>query len=183
MRAFSIASDNIQPTAGSSDKLEEFLDPGGQREAQLLAAAFVADGDSCFPAPFVMRNRETWSDPSMPTTRDAAQHHSQTVHDGAGSCIEPARALMASAASSPSSLHHNCCPSETDLRTGEDCCRLADMAHGGISARCGVDGGVAHSPETMTLQAVGEGVIEEAGDDDVGAADWLDVMHALSDAA
>ena len=183
MRAFSIVSDDIQPAEGGWDKLEKFLDPGGQREAQVLAAAFVADGDSYFAAPFVPGNRETWSDPSMSTTREAAQPPSQTVHEGAGSCIKPAQALITSAASSASLLHHNCSPSETDLSTEEDFCRLADMAHGGMATSCGVDEGVAHSPETMTPQVVGEGGIEEAEDDDVGAADWLDVMHALSDAA
>ena len=57
----------------------------------------------------------------------------------------------------------------------------SSVARGGKHARCGVGEGVIECAETtLTMQQVlGEGVVEEADDLDVGAADWLDATHAL----
>ena len=60
----------------------------------------------------------------------------------------------------------------------------SNAAHGRNHATCGVGDGVIECAETtLTMrQVLGEVLVEEADDLDVGAADWLDATHALLDA-
>jgi len=75
------------------------------------------------------------------------------------------------------------CASGIEHSTEEDSCRHADMARGGICGTGGIGEGVTDPPKTLMMipQVSQEGGVEAAEENDVGAADWLDVTHALLD--
>jgi len=183
MRAFSIAWNGYRPGEGGRDGGETFLHPGGQSEAELLwEVGIVADEESFVSAPFVSGNSPTWSDPSMSSTPGTFPSPSQWVGVRAERSVEPTAASAASTARGKPPRQRTWCGSENEFRAEKDPGRHADMAHGGMCGRGGEAEGVT-DPSEISVQVSARGEMEEAEDNDIGAADWLDVTHALLDAA
>lgn len=103
-------------------------------------------------------------------------------HGATEQCLESAPAsTTANASVAAFSLHPNRCPSEIDFDEEPSVSSATDVvqAANDISA-----GGFAAPPEMpLTMPAgLSGGAIEDVGDTDIAAADWLDVSHALLDA-
>lgn len=174
MRAFSIPPDGVRPKGSDADHGDHFLDPGEVSEGGFCLARIGANEKAFYSAPLSSGSNGARADPPMPSTREAFGGPSESRQER---CVEPSAAPIASTPSARPP-HPSCCHSETELNGGDV------LSYGGQSSGYDV-GGAATSPEPLLMEpeVIGEGVAEQAEDDEIGAADWLDVTHALLDSA
>ena len=175
MRAFSIPSNDARPKETDAGNRDKSSDPRGRFAGGIVSARIGADEEVFFSAPLSTESNEGRPHPSASGTCETLRDSSESDHAGHERRVEPAASPTASAPSATSPVHPSSCRSATELN-GEH------VAHGGNVCEYGV-GGVATPPETFLMEpaVLGEGVVEELEDSDIGASDWLDVTHSLLD--
>lgn len=177
MGAFKNPSYGVPSEATDVDEGEKFLGPGGKSK-DFFSARKAPEEDNLVSVPFSSEHSKTSSTPSMSSTCQASWGHSSSLA-GAGQRMPPAGVATTSTSLTfpPPSCH-----SGTELSSEHD-------ATGNVGVAVGRDGAgyaagrVVDSSETSSTIPHGpwEGLVEGAGDQEIGAADWLDVTHALSD--
>lgn len=145
-------------------------------EDEIVLTRIVPDADTSDLAPLSSVGNTASSDPSMSSAYQTFHGRFQVRHDWAVSTADPNAAQIAPSPSATSPLHTKCDLSGTGFNSEH-------MAHGGNPSGYLASGVAATSPETslMLPQVVSDGVLEETEENDIGAADWLDVTHALLD--
>lgn len=166
MKAFSKPSGGIvSHDESGGDKGEVCSGLAGQNQSGRLAASIA-------PA------KGAWIQPTCSSGGSGAGHDLSSTCDtsrgGTEWCLESTGGATTHTASS--SCHSNRCDWGTELSQEYG-------ARGNPDLVCiGLSGGLAAPNERLlTTEGVGEGAIEEMEDNDIAAADWLDVTHALLD--
>ncbi len=163
MRAFSTPPGCLCPTQSGGDRCEENdPDPGRQNGG---VARVAADDEASFSDVFPSESSET----------------SSTLEAEWG--MEPALVPGGPTPSAASLLQPHCLPSESKLEKNRGASNVS--AHERGRGGCSAGEGVVDSPEAtlMMPQVFDGGAIDDAENHDIGAADWLDVTHALLDGA
>ncbi len=155
-----------------SNEVSDDLDEGGIVSARIAAIKHTPGS-----ALLSCGSNVASSDPPMSSTQQTFQGRFGVPYDGTEGSVEPTPAPLASTPSVTHMVHPDCYLSGTQSSNDE----VDDT--GGNGSRCIVGGGVVDFPEVslMTPQVLGEEVEEGPEDEDIGAADWLDVTHALLD--
>lgn len=180
MGAFKTPSVGVGSADSGVDKGERFLGPGGQSEAEFVSARNVSEEQSFDTMPFPSGCSNNSSAPLTSSTCEASRGPSSSGLARAERCMETAEATT----SIPSSTYHSSCfHSGTRLSSEHGANENVDVVGGESGDGYAVGGGVGDSSETslMIPQGPRMGFVEETGDHDIGAADWLDVAHAMLD--
>ena len=183
MRAFSMPSGGYNSKEGGWNEAEKVLDPREQEKGGFVPARMAGEEKVPDPAPFCSEATGAWFDPSMSRTCVAPRCLAEVGHAVAGRCIGPAVAATTSTSSVEYQLHPINCHSVTEPSEQDGASIKVDAAHGRSVGGCSVVGGATDCPKTSLViqEVLNEGIVEDAEDHELGAADWLDVTHALLD--
>lgn len=173
MKAFSNSAHRSVSCDIIGDEGKKTLGLGGQDQSRLLSAS-ITPGEECVTlAPCSPKSGGGRSDLSTGTIWGLNREN-----DGSERRLESNILPAAPAASASSNVTPNRSNSEAEFDE--------DGASNDTDGQSGSDslvGGLVAPHETvlMTLQGLSEVVIENVEEDEVAAADWLDVSHALLD--
>lgn len=150
---------------------ENVLNPGGEVSDGGLFSARIGADDYTAPSSVGSDGARSVSTISGTCETFGVLRHRRRV--------EPSAAPIASAPSAERPPHPSCCQSGAELNNSGDAVCGGEASSSGYGV-----GGVDASPETSLMgpDVLGEGGVEQAEYNDVGAADWLDATHALLDA-
>ena len=165
MKAFSVSPEGGHPKESGGDKGEtrkEFLDSRRCGGAEFLSATADADKESFGEA---LGSSETCSGESTSSTCKAFCGPPQISDAGAKRCMEPSIAVTTTPSGIPVD-HLIWGGSAEEISQDHDASSTNEVA-------------AATESFLVKSEILGEGEAEGRGDDDVGAADWLDVTHAL----
>lgn len=163
MGAFSNPADSIVPNEIGGDKS---FGLAGQNQSRLLGASISPEEGPLFPVPCSPESSRGGSD--LSSACETGRGLSRVGHGGSAQCLESTGGptTLTAPASSPLTrtavTQRHCASRDTNLVRS----RHSSLAEG-LAAR----------PEMPA--GLGEGAIEEMEDNDIAAADWLEVSIAL----
>lgn len=172
-----VALSNPAPRGIAGHEDDRPLDVEGQNKTRVLAAKRADNAkDRSIPAPYSPQSGRGGSD--LSNAFGSQWGRCRVGHDGSH-LLESTRAPGAIGAYTPSSLTPNRCNHEAALDEGAG----ATGSNGGVGGENDDDSVLAEPHETLLTMSVGlDGEEVEGMEDDVTAADWLDVTTALLDA-
>ena len=172
-----MSSSHVRPEEITAGQDEKISDPRDWNAEGFMSARVSADERLFCSAPLPPRSTGAWANPLTPSTCETFGDPPQSDHAAHERCVEPTAPPTASAPSATSPHHPGCSYPAIELNS-------EDVVHGGIVCEHDVSG-VATSTDTFLVEpdVLGDEVVDEAEDNDIGAADWLDVTHSLLDEA
>ena len=177
LSAFSKSSDITLPNENGGDKREAPLGTAmsGQSQSERLEASIVPEQEDVIPAPCAPGSSHPGHD--LYSTCGPGGRLSGVQHSGTEWCVDSAAGQAAKIESTVCPVHPNSHPPEIEL--DEEHAAPGDTGVHGDNFNS-FSGLSAPPNEALVATAgLGKGAEEEAEDDDLAAADWLDVTHAL----